>query len=216
MRRRHIPSEHLVRLDVTAEERCSRQEYDEKIRKPVRRALAKIDPEKHIRCLVVMYGVPLAIRPPEPEQESRRQEQREQMDTRAAVDSELALVLTDDYPLAGWLANPYFLGLRGQETRLDRDTVLIVSRLDGPDPATVRRLVDDVFLTEKQGLQGRTCFDARWPKPAAKNLSGYALYDASLHAAAEAVRASDRMETVRLDAHAELFQPGDCPKAALY
>jgi len=49
MRRRHIPSEHLVRLDVTAEERCSRQEYDEKIRKPVRRALAKIDPEKHIR-----------------------------------------------------------------------------------------------------------------------------------------------------------------------
>jgi len=114
----------------------------------------------------------------------------------------------------GWPT--YFLGLRGQETRLDRDTVLIVSRLDGPDPATVRRLVDDVLLTEKQGLQGRTCFDARWPKPAAKNLSGYALYDASLHAAAEAVRASDRMETVRLDAHAELFQPGDCPKAALY
>jgi len=215
MRRRQIPVDHLIRLNVAEKERCSRQEYDEKIRKPVRQALARLDPGRRVRCLVVVYGMPLAIRPPGPE-ESPQQDQAEQMTTKAAVDSELALVLTDDYPLAGWLPNPYFRGLRGQATLLARDRVLIVGRLDGPDPATGRRLVDDTLQAEKEGLHGRACFDARWPKPTGKNLSGYALYDASLHAAADGVRASGQMEEVRLDERNDLFQPGDCPRTALY
>jgi uncharacterized protein (TIGR03790 family) len=137
------------------------------------------------------------------------------MDTRAAVDSELALVLVDDYPLEGWLPNPFFLGFRSQQTLLSRDEVLMVSRLDGPDPATVRRLIDDALFAEEKGLQGRACFDARWPKPTEKNLSGYALYDASLHAAAEVLQQSGRMP-VRLDAASDLFRSGDCPDTALY
>ena len=137
------------------------------------------------------------------------------MDSRAAADSELSLVLAGDYPLEGWLPNPYYLGFRQQQTLLKRDAVLMVSRLDGPDPDTVRRLIDDALLVEKEGLKGRAYFDARWPKPAEKNLDGYALYDASLHAAAEQIRAGGRME-VRLDARGELFQAGDCPDAALY
>jgi uncharacterized protein (TIGR03790 family) len=161
-----------------------------------------------------MYGVPLAIRSLESE-DAKQLSQDEKMDTRAAVDSELALVLTDDYSLEGWLPNPYFLGFREQSTLLKRDAVLMVSRLDGPAPATVRRLVDDALLAEKEGLQGRAYFDARWPKPADNKLEGYALYDASLHAATENLRKSGRME-VRLDERNELFQPGDCPKAALY
>jgi len=214
MRQRRIPLDHLVRIGVTWKERCSREDYDEQIRKPVRQALARIDPDRRIRCLVVMYGVPLAIRPSEPK-EGAQQGHDENTDTRAAVDSELALVLTDAYPLEGWLPNPYFLGYRGQATLLKRDAVLIVSRLDGPNPDTVRRLVDDALAAEKEGLRGRAYFDGRWPKPADKNLSGYALYDASIQAAAEGVRASGRMD-VRLDAQEALFQPGDCPQAALY
>jgi len=213
MQRRRIPRKHLVRLGVTPEERCSRQEYDEQIRKPVRAALARIDPQNRIRCLVTIYGVPLAIRSSGSKEE--RQEQEQAKDTRASVDSELALVLTDAYPLEGWLPNPYFLGFREQENLLQRDAVLMVGRLDGPDPATVRRLIDDALATEQEGLRGRAYFDARWSKPAAKNLSGYALYDGSIHAAAAGVRTSGRME-VRLDEHDELFQPGDCPQAALY
>ncbi len=214
MRQRHIPFDHLVRIGTTWDEHCTRREYDDSIRKPVRQALARLAPESRIRCLVVMYGVPLAIRPPEVA-EGGQDGQNEKMDTRAAVDSELALVLTDDYPLEGWLPNPYFLGFRSQSTLLKRDEVLMVSRLDGPNPETVRRLVDDAIFTEKKGLQGRAYFDARWPKPTGNNLEGYALYDASLHAAAESVRKSGRME-VRLDERSELFQPGDCPQAALY
>ncbi|WP_035216643.1 TIGR03790 family protein [Desulfobulbus elongatus] len=216
MQRRRIPPEHLIRLSVAANERCSRQEYDERIREPVRRALAEIDPKRRIRCLVVMYGVPLAVHPVATKLKEHLHVQDGTGVTAAAVDSELALVLADDYPLEGWLPNPYFLGFHGQATRFSRDTVLIVGRLDGPDPATVRRVIDDTLFAEKRGLRGRACFDARWPKPSSTGgLSGYAFYDASLHAAAEAVRASGRME-VRLDAQGQLFQPGQCPRTALY
>lgn len=215
MLRRRIPADNLVRIESSWKEHCSREEYDEKIKKPVQQALARRAPDSRIRCLVVMYGVPLAIRPLEPK-DDKQQSQGDKMDTRAAVDSELALVLTYDYPLEGWLPNPYFLGFRGQSTLLKRDAVLMVSRLDGPDPATVRRLIDDALWAEKRGLQGRAYFDARWPKPVvAQNLDGYGLYDASLHTAAEGVRTSGRME-VRIDEEGELFQPGDCPQAALY
>jgi uncharacterized protein (TIGR03790 family) len=147
------------------------------------------------------------------EQELNR---RQTAGTQAAVDSELALVLSGDYPLEGWLANPYFLGFQQQANRLSKDEVLIVARLDGPDLATARRLVEDSLWAEGKQLQGRACFDARWPRPAVTGLQGYALYDAALHAAAEAVQASGRLRSVRLDANPALFQPGDCPDTALY
>jgi len=250
MQRRKIPLDHLVRIGANWEEHCTRQEYNDNIRDPVRKALARLNKEHRIRCLAVMYGVPLAIRPLDPRdnlQQKKRKErlqtltreeaeaggQRliailderrqieqemalgERMDSRAAVDSELALALADDYPLEGWQPNPYFLGFQHQQTLLKRDATLMVSRLDGPDPDSVRRLIDDALLAEKEGLKGRAYFDARWPKPTGKNLSGYALYDASIHTAAEHVRAGGRME-VRLDEREELFQAGDCPDAALY
>ncbi|MBM9537659.1 TIGR03790 family protein [Desulfobulbus alkaliphilus] len=250
MRQRQIPTSHLITIATTWDEHCSRQAYDREIRQPVRRALDRLGSEQRIRALVTVYGVPLAIRPPPPEEDGhllelnlqleileeeqqqaegerlgaivaekeRLTEQRSRyqgMDTRAAVDSELALVLVDSYPLEGWLPNPFFLGFQHQQTLLSRDQVLIVSRLDGPDPETVRRLVDDAIHAEQQGLQGRACFDARWPRPKTQDLTGYAFYDASLHAAAEIVRQSGRMP-VRLDATSDLFGPGDCPDTALY
>jgi len=214
MRQRRIPLGNLVRINTTGKERCTRQEYDDTIKKPVRKALDALATVSRIRCLVVMYGVPLAIRPSEME-EAKHLLGDKTMDTRAAVDSELALVLTDGYSLEGWLPNPYFLGFQGQFTKLKRDEVLLVSRLDGPNPATVRRLIDDALWAEKNGLHGRAYFDARWPKPDTDKLEGYVLYDASLHDAAAAVQASGRME-VRIDQQETLFQPGDCPKAALY
>ncbi len=251
MAQRHIPFDNLVRLGTTSNEYCSRATYDREIRNPVRKALAGIGKKRQIRCLVVMYGVPLAIQPLAPsdndqpippkkplpalktaekganeqrlaailaeiQQMEQRLVQGDKMASRAAVDSELALVLAGDYPLEGWVANPYFLGFQEQKTLLPRKAVLMVSRLDGPNPSIVRRLVDDALFAEKQGLQGRACFDARWPRPDTLKLSGYALYDAALHTAAEGIRKSGRMKEVQLDAREQLFQPGDCPQAALY
>jgi len=215
MKKRDIPQANLIRISATWEEHCSRQEFTQSILKPVHEALAQRDPQHRIRCLVSMYGVPLAIKPQLPPYNDPKAKRPKKMDSRASVDSELALVLTQKYPLDGWLPNPYFLGFQQQTTLLKRDLVLIVSRLDGPDPRIVRRIIDDAIATEKKGLKGNAYFDARWPLPQEKKLEGYALYDASIHSAAKKISASGRM-TVTLDQKPELFQPGNCPKAALY
>lgn len=218
MQQRGIPEENLVRLSTVTNERCSREEYDNKIRRPLRSFLAKRGASPAIRCLVSMYGLPLAIDPLPVEKKpspSTPPTPGAPMEDRASVDSELALVLTEDYPLASWLPNPYYLGFQQQATTLKRDEVLMVSRLDGPDAKTVFRLIDDALATEKTGLQGRAYFDARWPAPKEQHLSGYALYDASLHHAAEKISQTGRMQ-VRLDQRGELFQPGEAPQAALY
>jgi len=131
----------------------------------------------------------------------------------AAVDSELALAMVDNYELAGWVRNPYFIGFQGMQLPIKKSQVMLVSRLDGPDVRTVYRIIDDSLRTEKTGLQGTAYFDARWQLLKKKDLSGYRLYDASLHRAAKAV--SKRMD-VKLDEKSQLFAENSCPEAALY
>jgi len=133
----------------------------------------------------------------------------------ASVDSELALVREDNYPLDGWLPNKYFLGYRGKEIKNVPQKVILVSRLDGPSEEIVRRIIDDSLQTEKEGLQGKAYFDARWPDPGNKKVSGGAFYDQAIHNAARLVEKSKRMEVV-IDSQKKLFQPGECPSAALY
>jgi len=133
----------------------------------------------------------------------------------AAVDSELALVREKSYPLEGWLPNKYFLGFRGKEIKNMPQKVMLVSRLDGPSEEIIRRMIDDSLQAEKGGLQGRAYFDARWPDPGDKELIGYGFYDRRIHNAARLVEKSKRMPII-VDSREELFQPGQCPDAALY
>lgn len=135
----------------------------------------------------------------------------------ASVDSELSLVMAGDYPLAGWIDNPYFYGNRGRQAQMPigRDEVLWVSRLDGPSPEIVRRVIDDSLHAETNGLIGKAYFDARWPKPSQPNVSGYAFYDQSLHLAADWVRQKTPLPVV-VESTQALFQPGEAPDAALY
>ena len=133
----------------------------------------------------------------------------------AAVDSELMLVRVDGYKLRGWITNPYFLEFQRKQTGVDKSHVMLVSRLDGPDLATVRRMIDDSIATEKKGLQGTAYLDARYPKPEKPPGpgDGYGFYDASIY---ESERILARTMPVTLDGKEELFPPHSCPNAALY
>ncbi len=144
-------------------------------------------------------------------------QQLQRRDQRAAVDSEIALLLNQSYPLEKWLANPFFVGFQKQRNQLpfNKDQVLFVSRLDAPTPAIVRRIIDDSLDAENHGLSGQAYFDARWPLPEKKNLHGYALYDASIHRAATVTEKLSSFP-VHLDQKETLFQAGDAPHAALY
>lgn len=251
--KRHIPAENLLIVNLPDREDCSRVEYRQQLELPLRRYL----PEARgaVRCLLLFYGVPLRVAPPELEhaawqalQELRFQKKKidwrlenrppgEQLATLqaeadrlqkeiaafsraeqgAAVDSELTLLLNDAYVLERWQPNPYFVAYRNAEEPLpfSRDQVLLVARLDASKPEIVRRMIDDSLQAERQGLTGRAYFDARWPLPEGQQLQGCALYDASLHKAAEGVAALSRLP-VTLDQQEALLQPGDAPEAALY
>jgi len=256
MKRRGIPEENLLQLWVTDKEWCSREDYENKVVPRVRRYLKDKDPFRFIRCLVIMYGIPLKVAPPEmskkEKEEVRKLEKRREAlgkklrssevvekdhekqitreledikkhigvlkksDQGASLDSEVALVLEERYSLSRWIPNPYFLGYRGKKIENIPHNVLMVSRLDGPSDKIVKRIIDDSIVTEKTGLKGKAYFDARWSNPGdKKNVSGYALYDRSIHLAANRVKESNLMPVVIEDTE-ELFQPGECPETALY
>jgi len=133
----------------------------------------------------------------------------------ASVDSELALVREGHYLLDGWLPNKYFLGYRGKEIKNMPGKAMLVSRLDGPSEKIVRRIIDDNLIAEKEGLKGKAYFDARYPDPGEKEVNGPAFYDRAIHKAARLIEKSERMEVV-INSQQKLFQPGECPGAALY
>ncbi|MFA5904968.1 MAG: TIGR03790 family protein, partial [Desulfobacula sp.] len=52
MEKRNIPEGHLIKLWMTDKEWCSREEFQEKVIKPVRQYLKEKDGSQKIRCLV--------------------------------------------------------------------------------------------------------------------------------------------------------------------
>jgi len=256
MKKRNIPEDLLLILDVANKERISRKEYQEDVADPVRNRLRDKDPFRFIQCLLTMYGLPLKIAGPEPtaekktrlkELKSRKNELKAEIkrkkgkepartkalqaelddvkkeittlrkaDQGSSLDSEIALVLAGDYPLESWVPNPYYVGYRNRKVPGLPRNALMVCRLDASTADIVRRVVDDSLAAEQTGLQGKAYFDARWPQPQLDEVaSGYRFYDKSIHLAAGLIKKRGLMPVV-LNARETLFQPGDCPAAALY
>lgn len=137
-------------------------------------------------------------------------------DQKAAVDSELTLVLAEKYPLQGWVPNPFFVGFQGKKMLIGKTNTIMVARLDGPSRKIVERMIADSLAAEATGLKGTAYFDARWTKPSLqKQLQGNAFYDNSLYLAAEQVSLQAKMRTL-VNSQQALFQPGEAPRAALY
>ncbi|MBI5740210.1 MAG: TIGR03790 family protein [Nitrospirae bacterium] len=130
-------------------------------------------------------------------------------DTIAAVDSELALLLSPSYKLAGWRPNPDFVAVRGRLE--DPPHALMVSRLDASSPEVVEKMMRTAVAVEKTGLAGKFYLDARGYTG---NKSEYAKFDEDIRRTAQ-VLGKGRMPVV-LDNRQELFGPGDAPAAALY
>ena len=136
-------------------------------------------------------------------------------DKNASVDSELMLVKRLDVPTSFWVPNPLFVGYKGRGGRESGSDVLLVSRLDGPDPAMVRRIMADSVAVEAKGLTGVAYFDARWKASLDRPTGGYAIYDGSLHGGAQRLASMKFIKVVTDDTEA-LFPEGSCPNAALY
>ncbi|RLB78168.1 MAG: hypothetical protein DRH06_02250, partial [Deltaproteobacteria bacterium] len=62
--KRQIPQANLLTVNMTDQEDCSREEYQQKLIEPVRKYLARRKGTP-IRCLLLFYGIPLRVAAPE-------------------------------------------------------------------------------------------------------------------------------------------------------
>ncbi|NLE29555.1 MAG: TIGR03790 family protein [Phycisphaerae bacterium] len=135
-----------------------------------------------------------------------------QKDSAAAVDSELSLVLWENYPRAGRLPNPLNPRLANHPAIVNqKQPVLMVARLDGPDADSVKRIIRDSIAAESQGLTGKFYIDAR----GITKKDGFYVYDQNLRDLAQTIKINTEIPVI-LDDNSELFKPDTCPDTALY
>jgi len=134
--------------------------------------------------------------------------------TTASFDSELSLILWPDPPVLSWVPNPWHY--RFDAGSGARQTTLFVARLSAPAPQIVRRMIDNMITTEKSSLQGTVYLDARaLARDPGKRGDVFSQYDQSLRDLAERLRNHSALKVV-FDNKPEVFQPEQCPNAALY
>jgi len=64
IKKRKIPGSNLLKIDITGKETCSRIAYDRKVAEPVRKFITNGGIKSQIRCILIMYGLPLRIAAP--------------------------------------------------------------------------------------------------------------------------------------------------------
>ncbi|WP_395735432.1 TIGR03790 family protein [Prosthecobacter sp.] len=223
--RRHIPKDHLIGLRCSKEDSMSRGEFEAQLRGPLLQLFesrhwwsadsplqnkaragggspSTMAPLNKVRVLVLMRGVPFQIR-------RAAQKPKQSQEDEASVDSELTALGLTSPPIQGGLRNPYF----DQPSRFphaqNTSGLLIVGRLDGPDDAMVRRMVDDAIVAEDTGLLGRAVIDL------AQKSGVYQDGEDWLRSSAESFRKAGI--PVFLDRSAELLPPAwPLPDTILY
>ena len=94
----------------------------------------------------------------------------------------------------------------------------MVARIDAPTLALAKGLIDTAIEVEKEGLEGKVYLDARGigklDKPNVP-VGSYADFDRALLVTAKGMQEQTRWKWC-WTSQPELFQPGDCPEAALY
>ncbi len=180
---RGVPEDRIILLDLPTGESMSRKEYERRLRDPllealrerkliqqVQREVKRIAPHDSgwttvssaVRYLVPFYGVPLRVDDTQPwplEKLASLINHAVQRDE-AAVDAELCLLLQESFELRGRLANPFYNQLRWEGSASPGHFIL-VSRLDGPTPDSVRALMEGALRAERRGLHGRVYVDQR-------------------------------------------------------
>ncbi len=181
---RGIPEDRICELDLPTGEAISRRDYERRLRDPLLAWLrrqgwieqVKRDPRRvrenesewstvksRLRILCSFYGVPVRIEDTRPWPVDKIQNWMHHSPQRdeAAVDSELALILHAPYDIHGRFGNPFYGQLRWDHTGGPGVFLVMAARLDGPDPATVRRMMEQALDAEAHGLHGRMYFDLR-------------------------------------------------------
>jgi uncharacterized protein (TIGR03790 family) len=132
-------------------------------------------------------------------------------ETDASVDSELSMVLFGFYELYQWQPNQLHKNSRYPK---DLTLTIMVCRLDGPTPQIARGLVDKAIIAERTGLNGVAYIDSRGI-PDNRQPYSFGHFDQTLRDLAVLLRLRTTLE-VKEERTEKLFEPGSCPRTALY
>jgi uncharacterized protein (TIGR03790 family) len=172
--KRGIAADHVIGLDCPSEEEISREKYDTTVAEPLRRIFEQRqwwhvheapDGNKRVQTLGIHFvalirGMPLKIRStatPYPG-DNPAGGGPVQGRNEASVDSELSTLGFFTRQISGAVTNPYFQGFR-PIAEVTAAPLLLVTRLDAPESATVRQMITDAIEAEKNGLWGRAFVD---------------------------------------------------------
>ncbi len=170
--KRSIPRDHLVGLNCSTEEEISREDYDTTIAEPLRRIFSEhawwktretTEGEKRVEALAIHFvalikGIPLKIRGAASYPEDKPGPGPVESRNEACVDSELSALALFSHQISGAFNNRFFQSYKPIREFADMP-ILLVTRLDAPDAATVRRMITDAIEAEKNGLWGRAFVD---------------------------------------------------------
>ena len=179
LEQRKIPEKNLILLEAPDSEEITWSQFIETIYNPLTNTLIEqgwieaLTSElydshgrnrfavlKHnISYLVICRGIPLKISNDSKRlaNESTRYLTPEFKTNHCSLEAELSLLAAHTHSITGWIPNPLFK--RTNPTHLEKQLVIKVSRLDGPDLSSAMALVDNAILAETQGLAGRAYID---------------------------------------------------------
>ena len=181
-KQRGIPPRQIIGLDCPLQEEISRLQYQTTMEKPLRQIFeseawwtvqTNADGQSsvsanQIRFVALIRGIPLKIKttipPPVPnEPVPPRPNGGDPIDSRdeASVDSEIALLGAFRSDHFGIINNPFFRRFSTISDASINPGLMLVCRLDAPTPETVRKMIDQSLLAEKQGLYGWAYIDRR-------------------------------------------------------
>ncbi len=136
-----------------------------------------------------------------------------QFSTAAAFDSELAMVLWNAYPRKSFTVNP----LHYNSAVHSQSQTLMVTRLDAPQPDTVKSMITTSIKVEQEGLKGQLVVDSQGLKPGhdSKEHPGFLEYDTYLQNLGHLAQQHTSLQ-VLLDEKTEVLPPGSADNVAMY
>ena len=171
-RKRNIPSENIIALNLKEAPDITRELYERQIAIPVYEALKKsgkisalngtnipkeaLVTQSQVEAITICKGVPFIIRPEIAEMKGEKKNYIK--NDAASVDSELAMLLQGSYQLNGFRKNPAV----GMELSMDMAKILKlipIGRLDGHTYEAAKKVLESALEAEKKGLRGRAYID---------------------------------------------------------
>jgi uncharacterized protein (TIGR03790 family) len=181
-RLRTIPEANVLRLSLGTNRQIAPDQYWRLAGQPIKKYL---EGHPDIRCVLTTSGVPYTVVAPGGGDEG------------AAFDNELAAVLREESG-SQKRHQPNPLYLQGSNPSGITDPRLLnmvyVSRLDGPDLATITRMVEDAIAAESHGLEGPAAGDAQ----GFDAVTGYGEGDASIRGAIDRLAGAGFQTTLDL------------------